>query len=263
MLLHFLPAVINIFLGIIHTVGVTLRDGEGLGIDSLIKNLQLPYYFNILGLLLILVYIAVSLWRLEIFTTLWRRPRNPLVVMSTVWLIFSALIILFGIVSISLKIVKILRITFLLISIQTIITFLLGNRYPQFIQWFTEEVQKNKYHRSQIGDLDSSSIEKRLRELMEFEKIFCDEELTLNALASELDITSHQLSEFLNSRLDMNFNYYINRYRIEEAKAMLLNEPGRPITSVSYAVGFNTKSVFNEAFLKQTGMSPRDFRKST
>jgi YesN/AraC family two-component response regulator len=96
---------------------------------------------------------------------------------------------------------------------------------------------------------------------MEEEKIFADEELTLKDLASELAISQHQLSQILNENLKKNFNTFINEYRIEEAKKMLIEEKERSILSIGIAVGFNSNTAFTTVFSKITGITPSQYRK--
>ena len=103
-------------------------------------------------------------------------------------------------------------------------------------------------------------MEQRLNDLMLHEKLYLDEELTLNILAQEMNISSHQLSELLNNVLNVNFNSFINKFRIEEAKKMISEEPQRSIISVGYAAGFNSKSVFNRAFQQFAGESPSQYK---
>jgi AraC-like DNA-binding protein len=124
-----------------------------------------------------------------------------------------------------------------------------------------DDVKKSQYSRTLLKGVNTDLIYHRLMELMENEKIFKTEDLSLMMLAEELSLTPQQLSEFLNDRLSMNFNTFINKYRINEAKELLLNEPDRPITAIAYDLGFNTISVFYSAFLKFAGISPARFRK--
>jgi len=93
------------------------------------------------------------------------------------------------------------------------------------------------------------------------EKLYRDEDLTLKKLADHLSLKPNQLSEFLNNHLNRNFNSYVNFYRVEEAKKILIEEMERTIISIAYLVGFNSKSVFNTSFSKFTGMSPAQYRK--
>ncbi|WP_372814731.1 helix-turn-helix transcriptional regulator [Paenibacillus sp.] len=53
---------------------------------------------------------------------------------------------------------------------------------------------------------------------------------------------------------------YITRYRIEQAKRMLMNTD-LPIGRIAEESGFETFSFFNKCFRRTTGTSPRDYRK--
>jgi AraC-like DNA-binding protein len=115
--------------------------------------------------------------------------------------------------------------------------------------------------RSYIHNLDLIKLEDRLNQLMLQEKIFCDEDLSLAKLAEELEITIHQLSQFLNQNLGKNFYNYINMFRVTEAKNLLIDEPERSVLSVAFAVGFNSYSSFHRSFCKDVGLTPKEFRK--
>lgn len=110
-------------------------------------------------------------------------------------------------------------------------------------------------------DIDTEKVSKDLKKLMEEEKLFRIEDLTLNMLAKEIDIPAHHLSKILNERLNVNFSKFINRYRIEEAKLLLIRETEIPVINIAYEVGFNSLSTFYSAFLKFTGVAPAKYRK--
>ena len=259
-LLHFLPAMMKLAMKI--TTSTVLSHSLRDEYRELLMKIHAPFYIYIVGVFHILLYMLLTFWVLDLLPTLREKERKPLARISSLWLISSAIVLLIIIYSLFAESVPLFRLSFAALSLLVILTFLIGQKYPEFTQWFTTEVQKNRQGRSLIKDLDTQKLKKKLTKLMEEEKRFCDEDLTLNVLARELEITPHQLSEFLNRKLKLNFNSYINKYRIREAKELLITDEGRTITSICYAVGFNTKSVFNEAFLNHTGMSPREFRKN-
>lgn len=117
-----------------------------------------------------------------------------------------------------------------------------------------------KEKRSLLEDLNIEKVESKLAELMQNEKVHLDEELRLPSLASEMGLSVHHLSAFLNEHMGMNFNTFINHHRVKEAKVMLLEEPDRSILSIGMAVGFSSSSAFHRAFLKETKKSPKAFR---
>ncbi|TGL56265.1 helix-turn-helix domain-containing protein [Leptospira ognonensis] len=115
---------------------------------------------------------------------------------------------------------------------------------------------------TRLLNLDRSLILEKMKLLMEEEKLYCDEDLSLNRLSEMLGIRADQLSELINEEMKTNFSGYINQYRIVESKELLRTEPKRSVLSIAFAVGFNTKSSFYESFQKFTGMNPKDFRKN-
>ncbi len=107
---------------------------------------------------------------------------------------------------------------------------------------------------------------KRLIDLLEghmsTNEPFKNYNLTIAALADEIDIPKRKLSELINDYYDQNFVDFINTYRINSAKERLMNpkNPGETILEVLYEVGFNSKSSFNTAFKKKTGITPSEFK---
>lgn len=150
----------------------------------------------------------------------------------------------------------------LVANIFTIYVYLVTQRHPDYHRLLRSETRKAHYEKSRITGLDIDVICNRLGELMRDEKIFADEDLSLRDLASELGISPHQLSQILNERMKKNFNTFVNEYRVDEARRMLIDEPGRSILSVGIAVGFNSNTTFCTVFSKVTGQSPSNFRKN-
>jgi AraC-like DNA-binding protein len=102
----------------------------------------------------------------------------------------------------------------------------------------------------------------RLLEHMEREKPYRDETLRLADLADYLDIPAYVLSQVINYRLGVKYHDFVNRYRVEEAQALLRHEGNEQFTLVALAgeAGFNSKASFNRAFNKHAGMSPSRYR---
>jgi len=149
----------------------------------------------------------------------------------------------------------------LIANTATIYVYLITQRHPDYHSLLRSETRKAHYEKSRLSGLDVNVIYNRLTELMRDEKIFADEELSLRDLASELGISPHQLSEILNERIKKNFNTFVNEYRVEEARRMLIEEPKRSILSVGIAVGFNSNTTFCTVFSKIEGISPSQYRK--
>lgn len=127
----------------------------------------------------------------------------------------------------------------------------------------TVSVPQKKYSTSALTEDRAQSIQKRLLELMERDKIFLDPDLTLKKLASQLQVHPNYLSQIINESLKQSSNDFINRYRIEHVKERLLDEEDaqKTILDIALESGFYSKSVFNTAFKKFTGTTPSKFRK--
>lgn len=123
--------------------------------------------------------------------------------------------------------------------------------------------KKLKYEKSALPDSLLDQYEEALNKLMREEKPYQDSELGLKEMADKLSLSTHHLSQVLNQRLHITFYDYINRYRLEEVKEALQNPQKDHLTilALAFEAGFKSKSVFNEAFKKYTGMTPSAYKK--
>lgn len=104
----------------------------------------------------------------------------------------------------------------------------------------------------------------KMEDLIINRKYYLNSDLTLEKMADELKINKSHLSRLISSELNTGFIDYINQYRVEEAKSHLANPDFSNYTLVSIGLesGFNSKSAFNNAFKKHTGMTPSEYKKS-
>lgn len=120
-----------------------------------------------------------------------------------------------------------------------------------------------KYKSSTLSPEKKEQYQKKIITALEKEKVYREENITLSKISDLLSIPLHHLSQVINEKLQKNFNELINSYRIEEAKKKLIESDKKEnsILEIAYDVGFNSKTVFNRAFKKYTGMTPSQFRK--
>ncbi len=105
------------------------------------------------------------------------------------------------------------------------------------------------------------TLGQKLPQLMDQQKIYLEEDITLSSMAEALEVNTHQLSSYLNRHLNQNFSEYINSYRIKEAKSILKNNHQKNITELCYELGYNSPAVFYKAFKNSTGNSPKEWLK--
>lgn len=124
-------------------------------------------------------------------------------------------------------------------------------------------LKEPKYKNSFLKDSDKNRFFQRLENYMDNEKPYLNPSLSLLELSLQLSIPMRYLSQVINEHSNQNFFDYINHYRIQESKNFLRNgnRGKKTILEIAYAVGFNSKSTFNAAFKKQTGLTPREFKK--
>lgn len=103
-----------------------------------------------------------------------------------------------------------------------------------------------------------------LKKYMIEKKPYLEASLTLQNLASEINMPARELSILINSNMNMRFFDFINQYRIENATELLQNHSKSDLTALEilYKVGFNSKSSFNTAFKKHTSLTPSEYRKT-
>ncbi len=101
----------------------------------------------------------------------------------------------------------------------------------------------------------------KIETFIESQKLFQNPLLNLNDVASGLQTHPTQISRMINQGFKMNFNDFINNYRIEAVKEMLKkNEQKRKtLLGIAYESGFNSKTTFNRSFKKNTNTSPKKY----
>ena len=122
-----------------------------------------------------------------------------------------------------------------------------------------------KYKTSKLANDDLKDHFDKLLRYMEKSEPHKETDITLPKVAKILSVQPHLLSQVINSQTGNSFPDFINSYRIEDAKKMLLDPKNVNLTiaSIAYDCGFNTLSAFNTAFKKFTKMTPSQFRSQT
>ncbi len=133
-----------------------------------------------------------------------------------------------------------------------------GLRHPKVLTGYKEAP---KYSGSKITTEKSAEYAKTVTQFMSVKKPFLNPDLTIKELADQLSMPPKSLSQVINSKFRMNFFDFVNHYRVNEAKLIMLESKMKTILEILYEVGYNSKSAFNEAFKKETRMTPTEYRK--
>lgn len=101
-----------------------------------------------------------------------------------------------------------------------------------------------------------------LTKAMEQDQLFLNPALSLNTLAEHTLLAPKTISAVLNQYAGKGFNEFVNEYRIEEVKKLLLSPSKLTITGMAFECGFNSQATFQRTFKQFTGLSPKEFQQS-
>ena len=137
-----------------------------------------------------------------------------------------------------------------------------GNQNENSIEENTIDIEHETFDETISPEIEmwKSKIELLIQE----EKLYQNPELTLTDLSKKLQTNPAIISRTINQGFQMNFNDFINNYRIEAVKEMFKNGKHKKSTilGIAYDCGFNSKATFNRAFKKNTRLSPKEFIES-
>lgn len=112
-------------------------------------------------------------------------------------------------------------------------------------------------------ETEKQEIRKAIEQYFNETRIYLDPNLKIENLARKMHITSRRISRVINEVYEVNFNTFINEYRLSEAKKLMSQNPAESkIENIYTKVGFNSRSAFNHAFKESTGHAPSDYLKS-
>lgn len=127
----------------------------------------------------------------------------------------------------------------------------------------SEQGQEEQEKAASMGEEEMKEIKEQLERAMEEKQPYRNPGLNLNGLAELAGTTPHSLSRVINEGYGMNFNDFVNSYRIEEFKRLAQQEEyqNHTLLAIAFIVGFNSKSAFNRSFKKLEDCTPREYLK--
>lgn len=225
--------------------------------NSLFPNLQLPqHFFSVSQTVHLLIYAVLNLW-LTKTTGNNRWAKNVALSFMGYAACFTAYHIL--------NWTGVLKIEYdYMVSLgMTVFIYYIG--YHGFKTPIIENLTPEpKYQKSSLTDNSIEYIIDKLDNTMARERLFTQGDLKLQEVANKLDITVHALSQAINVAKDKKFTDYLNELRVTEAmRLMELKEYEEAILmAIAIDSGFNNKTSFLNAFKKQTGQTPSNYRKN-
>lgn len=267
-LLHALPFVIIIFLLIIFYYGQS-PERQAYTIESVREGKDIVnIMISVIGLIYILGYLLAVKNRIGKYRKFIKEQFSNIDKINLNWLNFLVNVFLISIVASGIANILrhsqsgLLNEAAIIVSVIGLLVFISMVLFKGLHQneVFLGAVPKTAADSMENGD--NESLRKQLNTYLENEKPYLNSNLTLNDLAGQLKISGRQLSTIINIELGKTFFDLINAYRIEEAKKMIKESEDvkMTISEVMYQVGFNSKSSFNTAFKKYTGLTPSEYK---
>lgn len=247
-----------------YTCGIHLMAPVLLGIFNLFTHihvLTIPWatilirllydYMNLLLSPYLIVSVVILFRSARSSETYARDQKKLLSITACALLIILALAIIYSSVNMKLFDTIAFSIVFLFFAVLDI-------RYISADRFFTEV--RRQYKRTRLARFDLRALGIQLTSLFEKEKIFLQDNLTIEAVADHLGLSLHQISEYLNQIVGKNFQQFVNEFRIRHACDLLKSDPARSVLEIGFISGFGTKSSFNAAFRNIMGCSPSVYR---
>jgi len=136
----------------------------------------------------------------------------------------------------------------------TILTYIVKNEAVD------EGGKKEKYQNKKMGDDEVRALLDSLNLVMREQQLYLNPGLSLAMLAKKVGNLQTTVSQVINENLNKSFNLYINEFRIQHAKTLLITESHLNMELVAERSGFNSNSTFFAAFKKITGQTPASYR---
>jgi AraC-like DNA-binding protein len=159
-------------------------------------------------------------------------------------------------------------ITYFLNIIEDAVPYIIGPLVYSLVIYFLSY----KAFQLKVTDIDGEVFKKNenaslfdeISKLVIEKKLYFESDISLSKISKLVGKSTQNTSEVINQYAKQNFNDFINYYRIQEAKKMLLDDKNEKytISSIAFDIGFNSLSSFNTAFKKFEETTPSLYRKS-
>lgn len=111
------------------------------------------------------------------------------------------------------------------------------------------------HHMGQCEDISNYTIKRTI----DYIRVHYQESISLEGVASVLDITPEYLSTLFNREMGENFTVFLKKFRISHAKR-LLKGTDKKIYEIAQDVGYADPKYFNRVFKEVEGVSPGDYK---
>lgn len=133
-----------------------------------------------------------------------------------------------------------------------IVFFVLKRRKPQ--------PQQESEEPSEAVTKGDEQLMQRICHLMDEKQLYLQQGLKVSDIASALGINSRYISDCVKAVRGCSLTQFVNEYRVEHAKRLLLERPEMKISTVAIESGFTNDKAMTRYFKEQTGMTPTEWK---
>ena len=125
-----------------------------------------------------------------------------------------------------------------------------------------EKKEKEAVYRTLVSPRLMDEMKEKILRILVMEKKYKDKNYSAKKLAEDLGTNTRYISAVVNVRFHMNYTSLVNSYRIEEARAILVDRRYQDMRmdDVSDMVGFANRQSFYASFYRIMNMTPREYR---
>ncbi len=131
-------------------------------------------------------------------------------------------------------------------------------------QYQSKERGNERYRSSGLTDESRQQLLQSIREVMHDPAQFCQDDFTIDKLASLVGSNTKYVSQVINETIGKNFNTLLNEQRITEVCKRLVdtkNYGSKTNEAIAEEVGFKSRSHFIRTFKKITGLTPSQYQR--
>ena len=126
----------------------------------------------------------------------------------------------------------------------------------------TELKEKEAAYRNLVSPRLMDELKEKILDIILIQKKYKDKDYSAKRLAEDLGTNTRYISAVVNVRFHMNYTSFVNKFRIEEAMALLVDKRYRGLNmeDISDMVGFANRQSFYASFYKINGITPREYK---
>ena len=136
---------------------------------------------------------------------------------------------------------------------------------PNMFERLPESVLKKREGDSGVSSTDDQLLKEdsiEIERLMIDDMYYLNHDLTIEAFSKEIGMSPRKVSKCINQNLGVNFNEWVNDFRVKRAQELLKEDTGNKysIEGIGLEAGFKSRSALYSAFKNKLGRSPGEFR---